>query len=202
MRLYKNKIVNKIRTARKEGEAIRRISSRFAIPYPTIFRWTADIYSDDKIFREAKLRRDKVKGKAKLEISNYNITRTEAKILSSLLYWCEGSKYPSNNFIAFSNSDVLLIKTFLNLLRLAFHIDESKIKIHLQLHTTHSIKKMIRFWSRLLKVSQSQFYKPTVTKPTQNMKRRNYFGTCTIRYYNLDLLLTIMGLYEGVANKI
>ena len=130
------------------------------------------------------------------------LKKESAKILASILYWCEGSKYPSSNFVAFSNSDENLVVTFLNLFRLGFKPKESKLKASLQLHTTHNKEEMTSFWSKALKIPKSQFYKPTITKPTKNMKRRDYKGTCTIRYYDVYILLEIMGIFEEFSKKI
>lgn len=33
------------------------------------------------------------------------------------------------------------------------------------------------------------------------MKRKNYMGTCTIRYYDIYLLMKITGIYEGFSKK-
>ena len=44
-------------------------------------------------------------------------------------------------------------------------------------------------------------YKPTTTRPSHKMKRRRYFGTCTIKYFDVSLLLNLVGLYEAFAQK-
>jgi hypothetical protein len=142
---------------------------------------------------------EKQKTVAKILVGKQKLDKESKKILLALLYWSSGSKYPASNFVAFSNSDYNLVKTFLNLLRSAFPIKESKIKVHLQLYASHNAKEMIRFWSKLLKIPRAQFYNPRITKP-KRMRQRNYFGTCTVRYYNLSLLQTIMGTYQKLAD--
>ncbi len=142
-----------------------------------------------------------IKKIARVIFGNFNLNKNSAKVLLALLYWSSGSKYPSSNFVSFSNSDSNLVKTFLNLLRKTFDINESRIKIHLQLYLTQDKKKMTEFWSKLLNVSQKQFYNPTITKPPTH-PRPNYFGTCTVRYHSLELLLTIMELCKELGNAI
>ena len=39
------------------------------------------------------------------------------------------------------------------------------------------------------------------TRPSHKMKRRGYLGTCTIKYFDVSLLLNIVGLYEAFAQK-
>jgi len=155
-----------------------------------------------KIFEIAKAGQEKRKAAAKIIVSNYHLDKPASKILLALLYWSSGSKYPSSNFVAFSNHDQNLVKTFLNLLRKTFSIDESKIKVHLQLRADQNRKEMVSFWSSLLQVSADQFYKPTITKAQLKKKSANHYGTCTVRYYSLELLLKIMEIYEGLANVI
>lgn len=201
MKFYNQKIVQAVREDRKNGLSIKKLEKKFKIPDSTISRWVRDIPSSSKMFNLARKKEQFLKSEFHNLSSKYIINNELSKILISLMYWCEGSKYPSSNFVAFANSDYKLIKTFLNFLRQSFEINESKIKIHLQIHSTHNKDKIIEFWSDLLQVPKYQFYKPTITKPTNSMKRLNYKGTCTIKYFDVKLLLQITGLYEGLAKK-
>jgi len=138
-------------------------------------------------------------------LDNLNQLKTSKSILKTwlaLLYWCEGSKYPSSTCLTFANSDHLLIKTYFVLLQKAFRINKAKVKIHLQLHTSHNHELERQFWSQLLQIPITQFYKPTVTTPGNLRKRKNYHGTCTIKYFDVKLLLQIIGLYEALGKKI
>jgi len=202
IKFYQENIVQKARNLKKKGVTAEEIAKRLNVGNTTISRWCTDIASDNPYHLYAQNLRTEARKKSKKLGKNITINERKAKILTSILYWCEGSKYPSNNFIAFSNSDVDLIITFLKLFRTGFHPKKDKLKVSLQLHTTHSREKMISFWSKILKIPKSQFHKSTITKPTKNMKRTNYKGTCTIRYYDVYTLLEIMGIYEEFAKKI
>lgn len=135
-------------------------------------------------------------------LNQLNTSKSTLKIWLALLYWCEGSKYPSSTCLTFANSDYLLVKTYFKLLQKAFKIDKNKVKIHLQLHTSHDYEQEGQFWSQLLQIPIAQFYKPTITKPRNLRKRKNYHGTCTIKYFDVKLLLQIIGLYEALGKKI
>lgn len=200
-KFHQEAIVRKARKLKKEGISAAEIARRLDVGDTAILRWCGDIPSENPYHLYAQKLRDKAKEKSTGLARNMDITKEDAKILASILYWCEGSKYPSSNFVAFSNSDVDLVITFLDLFRLGFQPREDKLRVSLQLHTTHDKEKMNYFWSKILKIPKSQFYKPTITKPTKNMKRRNYNGTCTIRYYNVYLLLEIMGIFEEISKK-
>lgn len=197
-----NEISEKIRRKPRPKKPKEPEQPKHALPSLSISEKKLDKKSDTKIFEVVKSAKNKRKSIAKIVVNRYKLNKTSARVLLALLYWSSGSKYPSSNFIAFSNSDPNLVKTFLSLLRSTFPIKESKIKIHLQLHKTHNIKRIIQYWSRLLEIPKTQFYKPTITKPPKKISRSDYSGTCTIRYYSLDLLLTIMKIYEEIANII
>ena len=202
IKFYKENVVKRARDLKKKGATAMQIAKILNVGDTTILRWCNDIPSNNYYHIYAKKLRNKARKKNIKLGETIKITEAKAKILTSILYWCEGSKYPSNNFIAFSNSDVNLVVVFLKLFRLGFHPKTNKLRASLQLHSNHDKNKITSFWSKTLKIPRSQFYKPTITKPTKNMKRTDYKGTCTIRYHDLYVLLEIMGIYEGFAKKI
>ena len=202
MKFYNQKIVYKIRKERQNGLSIKSLQKKFGVSFSTISRWVRDLPSDFKAFNSARKNERDLKSSYHELGGKLIINKDTAKILTGLLYWCEGSKYPASNFLAFSNSDEVLVKTFFELLRKGFELDETKLRVHLQLHTTHNKRVLTRFWSQLLGVSIKQFYKPTITFPTNRMKRRNYKGTCTIKYFDVKLLLQITGIFEAFGEKI
>jgi len=202
MKFYSDDIVQLVRGDRKKGFSIKKLQEKYNIPSTTLSRWLRDINSEATSFKQARIKENILKKKYQNILKDLNVDSDYAKLLVSILYWCEGSKHPAVNFIAFANSDQNLVLTFLKLLRKGFTIKEKKLKVHLQIHSTHSFIKIKKYWSNLLKIPESQFYKPTVTNPTKNMKRRNYYGTCTIKYYDVKLLLQITGLYEQFSNKV
>ncbi|HBV58043.1 MAG TPA: hypothetical protein DEB73_02155 [Candidatus Magasanikbacteria bacterium] len=201
MKFYNQKVVCRVRAERQKGLSIKILGKKFKISHSTISRWVRDMPSKFKAFNSARKHEKNLKLNYSNLIDKFLIDKDTAKILASLLYWCEGSKYPSSNFLAFSNSDHLLVKTFIGLLRKGFKLDESKLRAHLQLHTTHDIRAMTKFWGALLGIKENQFHKPTITVPTNRMKRRDYKGTCTIKYFDVKLLLNITGIFESFGKK-
>ena len=127
-----------------------------------------------------------------------------AKIYLSLLYWCEGCKYPGTNKIEFVSSDEAMQQVFIALLRKAYNkeLDESKFRVMLQLHTTHDIPTQIKYWSDILHIPETQFIKPHLTIKTASRYRTTYNGTCNLRYFDYRLLIRIMGIYNQISNQI
>lgn len=201
MKFHSDDLVLKIRERRKQGISLRGLEKEFGVANTTISRWVRDIYSNEPNFLKSRKRELECKSQFRREVQRLRVDKIGARIFASLLYWCEGSKYPSSSSLAFSNSDTGLVKTFLDLLKKGFDIDEKKLRIHLQLHTTHDKNAIIDFWSKFLKVNRNQFYKPTITVAGKKMKRKNYLGTCTIKYYDVKLLLQITGIFEEFSKK-
>ncbi len=179
-----------------------KITKELGITRDTLSRWCFDMPSNNpnhlrhlKIKEELKKRGDK-------NVDKLIINKETAKVFMALIYWCEGYRYINCNCIGFANSDVNLIKTFLKLFRLGFNPKEEKFRVHLQLHITHDKKEMASFWSDLLKIPENQFLKPTITKPMEKRKRRNYKGTCTIRYCDSILYNEIIGTYEAFFKQL
>ncbi|KKR33735.1 MAG: hypothetical protein UT63_C0012G0014 [Candidatus Gottesmanbacteria bacterium GW2011_GWC2_39_8] len=202
MKFYSSDIVEKIREERRKGFTLRQLGEKFNIPNNTISIWVRDIKSHTNSFLVARKREESSRNELKRVGDNFKIDKTTAQILVSILYWCEGSKYPATNNLSFSNSDYYLVKLYIELLRIGFNINERKFRARLQIHTTHNYKKELTFWSKLLKISKKQFERPTVTNPTKNMKRLSYRGTCTIKYYDVKLQLNIMGIYEALGKRV
>jgi hypothetical protein len=174
------------------------------IPSSTIRNWCAADHVGTKwdtlINTNERVRQELKSSEVPVIKKVYNFTGEYAKLYSALIYWCEGSKYPASNAVTLVNSDPNLLRFFITLLRRAFTLDESKFKVHLQIHTTHSYVKTSRYWSKLLQIPVRQFIKPTTTSPKGKKHRVHYFGTCTLKYQDYRLLLKLMGIYEGLIN--
>lgn len=124
-----------------------------------------------------------------------------AKLCCALLYGCEGAKYPATNLVSLTNSDPLLIKVFKELLERAFDLDKNRWKIHLQVHSDQNYEDLVIFWGRLLDISSSHFYRPTITRTKGGKHRRKYYGTCSLRYGDYRLQLKLIGIFDEFLRK-
>jgi hypothetical protein len=87
-------------------------------------------------------------------VDKFILDKDNAKLLCGLLYGCEGSKYPANNGVAFVNSDPKLVITFVSLLRKSYLLDESKWRVHLQIHSNQNYDDLKKYWSDLLLIPE------------------------------------------------
>jgi hypothetical protein len=202
MKFYTKDIVEKARELKMGGSKAKEIIKELGITKETLLRWCFDMPSSNaNHLRHSKIK-EGFKNRGTKNTEKLLINKTTAKIFASLIYWCEGARYTNCNCVDFANSDINLIKTFLKLFRIGFNPKEDKFRVHLQLHTTHDKKEITSFWSSILKIPESQFQKPTITVPMAKMKRRDYKGTCTVRYYDFVLFNEILGTYEAFFKKL
>lgn len=103
--------------------------------------------------------------------------------------------------VSFINSDPLLVRSFVALLRKSFKIDENKLKVHLLIHKEQKFEELKEYWSDLLNISKNQFYKPTITTSSGKKHRNQYFGTCSIRYSDQTVQLRLLGIFSEFLKK-
>jgi transcriptional regulator with XRE-family HTH domain len=202
MKFYDQNFVKLARRLREKGLTSVEIAKKLGINEGTILRWCYDISTNNPFHRHQQKIYKEYSGYGERVTKNFNLSSTSAKILCAILYLCEGARYPTANAISFTNSDVELIKLFIKLFRIGFKLDNKKFRVHLQLHTTHNIPIIFNFWSKILKIPKNQFYKPTITEPTKRMKRRNYQGTCSVRYHDFKIFHELMGIANGLMRNI
>lgn len=127
----------------------------------------ADIYADDIL-------------------KNFVLDFNTVSIFCAMIYQCEGSKNIKDS-VTFTNSDPDLIRTFINLFRESFDLDESKFRILMHLHNYHNEALQKKFWSDITKVPVNQFLK-TFNKPNTGIyKKEGYQGCIQVRYRDVKI---------------
>jgi hypothetical protein len=206
MKRYQEEDIEKAKKLRKKFRySFAQLQKITGIPATTIRNWCKNDYLGTKwdtllITNQRKRKELKMSEIGSLH-SLQNIDAINAKIFASLLYWCEGTKYPISNKIEFTNSDPQLQTFFVMLLRKAFSLDESKFRVHLQIHNTHDYEKIKNYWSKLLNIPKLKFIKPTITNMKGKKHRKDYLGTCTVRYNDFRVKLKLIGIHEELARR-
>jgi len=197
-------IVEKARGLRKQNLSFYEIGRMLNLHNSTVRNWCYDLgirrYESLRLNNEIRRKRIKLQD-AYLVPNLFEISSEQSRLFAALLYGCEGSKYPSTTIVAFVNSDPSLISTFLLLLRRGFELDEGKLRVQLQIHNNHNNSKLVKFWSKLLKIPANNFLKPTITKPRGKMRRQNYSGTCSLRYIDNKVQLRLLGIFENFCSQ-
>ena len=117
-----------------------------------------------------------------------------------MLYLGEGAK--TGTTVDFANSNVGSLKVFINFLRKVCKIDENRLRLYLYCFSNQDKNKLIRFWSKVLKVKKNCFTKPYIrTFKTESLRIMDY-GVLHIRYSDKRLLEKILGLSDELTKKL
>lgn len=125
-------------------------------------------------------------------LKKVSISKTHARFICAMLYWCEGNKNPKSG-MRFINSDPNLVKTFLRLLRTGFDLDESKFHPTLHLHTYHNPIMQLDFWSEVTHIDKKQFTRPYLKPNTGINKREGYPGCISVVYQSTVFARELQG---------
>lgn len=187
----------RVRKLYRDGWSERAIASQFNIKISTIIRLLdKNKFSNRSLsyIKRYERQRKKIMNSDSVKISK--ISEDDARLFASLLYWCEGAKYPASTAMNFTTTDLKMQKMFISLFRKGFNPIESKFKIWLQFHNGQDKQKIFRYWATNLKIPISQFMKPSVTERKGGRYRKVYYGTCSLRYGGYSTTLRMMGIYQ------
>lgn len=124
------------------------------------------------------------------------------KALLAMLYWAEGGKSERAGGLKFTNTDPILAKLYISLLRSVYSLDESRIRIRIHLHYYHRHREAIAYWSKLLNVPGSQFGKIYVKKRSVLKRfRKNFQGICFINYFDGEMRRELLSLGQQIAQE-
>lgn len=217
---YQREIFAKARTIRRLGFSINEIASRLKVSKSTISLWTSNekitptgkrrillrqIRARKKAFRTIKMHRDTIRKmifrRASTIFSKIKLSSDLNKLLCSIFLWTEGGKSATNR-VSFTNSDPLMVITFLSLFRRSFELDESKLRALVHIHEYHDEQEILDFWSRMTKIPRHQFTKSYLKPHTRKRIRKDYKGSILIRYYDYQVARELISIYNILAQKL
>lgn len=204
----------------KSGKSYPQIQERFPIPKSTLSVWFKNAgRKPDRSKQLEHLRRIRlISAAAKHTQKQARLTRaitlagTEAaalplhrkdvaKALLAMLYWAEGGKQDGN--FKFTNTDPVLMRTYLSLLRKSYVIDESKLRVALHVHYYHRHRETLTFWSKELAIPKSQFWRIYVKKRSESKRfRKNFRGICHLHYGSSAIQRELIALGKALAVRL
>lgn len=196
---------------RREGYSYRKIRDKLKVSVSTLSGWfsgeewsvkvrerltaAAQIESTIRIIELDKVRGQHLKlayeeareeARQELETLKYN----PLFISGIMLYWGEGDKL-TNGQTRLSNSDPELIRLYVEFLRKACRIPESKIKGSLLVYPDIDLQSNLRFWSFASSIPTTRFSKSVLIQGRHKTKRLRH-GVCSVlvlsTYFKVKML--------------
>jgi len=119
------------------------------------------------------------------------------RIIGTMLYWGEGSKWDGEVIVDFANSDKDMILLFLKFLREVCGVDEKKLRVFPYFYANQDADENIRYWSGITKIKKEQFTKPYIKKDSRKEKiNKMKHGLVHVRYADKKLLMLIRNWIE------
>lgn len=128
--------------------------------------------------------------------------RDIAKIVLVTLYMCEGTKNGVAS-VVFCNSDPVIIKLFLHLLRTVYAVEETKMRCTVYFRADQDETVLKKYWSTITGIPLGQFYDHSVDKRTIGKKtmKKEYKGVCRIDYFSSLTFYDIMATAKVVMGS-
>lgn len=143
----------------------------------------------------------KIDNVAKEVVDRLNLDVQTTKLLCAIFIWTEGGKSLKNS-VKFINSDPLMIRTFLYLLRKAFPLDEMKFRALIHRPNYHNEPHLLNYWCKQTGITASQFHKSYLKPHTHKRKRANYNGCICISYFDYKIARELHSIYNMFAKSL
>ena len=190
----------KAKKLRLKGYSVKELHKILGVSKSTISGWIQGLELSEKA--QTRLRKNHTNGQlasmktikektrqknivadnfAKDLLNKSDISDNTSLLLCAMIYQCEGSKSIKDS-VTFTNSDPILVKTFISLFRKSFHLDESKFRVLMHLHKYHNEKTQKDFWSKTTGIPKEQCNR-TYQKPNSGKyKKVGYQGCIQVSY--------------------
>ncbi|OGE64144.1 hypothetical protein A3J13_00440 [Candidatus Daviesbacteria bacterium RIFCSPLOWO2_02_FULL_36_8] len=119
----------------------------------------------------------------------------------ALLYIGEGFK--GNSGTGMGNSDSLILKFFINVLKVCYDLDTSKISCELHLRADQNTESVKKYWAEELHLPLKSFKSISIDKRTVGSTTYpTYHGVCVIRCGNIAIQRRLISLANKYCRKI
>lgn len=208
---------------RKQGMSYSQIKEKVKVSKGTLSNWLSEYPLSDERIRE-------LRGNSSKRIERYRQTMQEKRnqkfvdaykeaqkaigifsdrdllIAGFFLYWGEGGK-TDESAVTFANTDLKMVQVFIVWLK-SIGIQESDLKIRLQLYKDMDYGKETAYWSQALTIPLKQFRRPYVKGSNRNgltYKSKHTHGTCNVIVHDTAkrrfVLMAIKYLAEQVITS-
>lgn len=212
------------RLRKEDGLAMGEIALRLKVSKGTVSRWVHDIELtgdqcevllqknpayNRQMAGTKKFSQIQRKERASFQEKGRQRAREKSWLHSvgCMLYWAEGSK--SRNALSFVNSDVSMMKLFMEFLRKEMKVADEQISFSVNVYPgTHTVEAVEKYWLSQLKLPVKALRKSTVSRIpcSSSGKKKNKlpYGVARIGVCNTEVLQHIYGAiqeYSGEDNE-
>ncbi len=123
--------------------------------------------------------------------------RRDIFVAGLFLYWGEGTK-TANCTTSLTNTDPAILIFYIMWLE-SLGVKRGDLRVKLHLYADQNVKKMTKFWSETLGISDRSFTKPYIKESLlsdKTYKGMFSYGTCVVSYHDRDMYEYVM---EGIA---
>lgn len=136
-----------------------------------------------------------------IALVNKSLNKDTLKIILSVLYLGEGSKWKSHRGLMLGSSDPYILNLYINLLKICYNIGKIRLRCRISYRVDQNINELEKTWSKLLNIPRDQFYKTipdprTVGKPTRN---NDYIGVCVVSGGGTEIQLELEDLAKQIG---
>lgn len=113
------------------------------------------------------------------------------------IYWGEGLKR-GNVGMRLTNTDVRMVKKFIDFLEEFFNIDKNRLRFSLQIFEDLHPKEALNYWRRELGIKKEQFYKTIISevRGKGTYKYKSEHGVIIVYFNNTKLKKIILEMIE------
>ncbi len=118
-----------------------------------------------------------------------------AKIALTMLYLGEGRK-DERGVMTFGNSNPEIVRLFMTLFTQVYETELSKFRITVQCRADQNVRKLERFWRKVIGIPGIRLYKTRIDERTRGKptKRKDYMGVCCISYHDTKIQFELVSL--------
>ncbi|MBI4457357.1 hypothetical protein HY633_00125 [Candidatus Uhrbacteria bacterium] len=210
---------------RKRGHSLGAIQKRYGVPRSTLAGWLINVKLSAAQKRRLFENRMRALTKNRHKAAAWHRARKTASlreaeeaarkvlgnintndhdvldIILAVLYLGEGFKNTVGTGLG--NSDPLIVRTFLAVLRKNYRLETSHIRCELYLRADHDTEKVKHFWARELRLPMRNFRSVQVDARTRGSKTyAGYHGVCAIRCGNPTIQRKLLFLSRMCFEKI
>jgi len=127
------------------------------------------------------------------------------KMLLTILYACEGSKWRSHRGLMLGNADPQIIKFYIKLLKTCYpeKINDNALRCRISYRADQNIQKLQKYWSELTQIPLNHFFKTksdprTIGKKT---RKKDYKGVCVVSCGGTKIQLELETIAKIIFTK-